>query len=195
MEIFTRDTAIEWDKKNRILHDQILGWMSPIDPSHEVRRMQDTLCNECHECPSYHTQHNPASYPFSLIENTYMAKCFCYPLTHRGRVTHICVGNLTIIGSDNGLSPGRHQAIIRTNAGISLIGLLGTNFSEILIKIKTFSFKKMRSKVSSGKRRPSCLGLNVLILLYIRIHMQTEVEPMLCKKHRYCKFNAHSLAA
>ena len=31
-------------------------------------------------------------------------------LTHWGRVTHICVGNLTIIGSDNGLSPGRRQA-------------------------------------------------------------------------------------
>ena len=43
-------------------------------------------------------------------------------LTHRGRVTHICVGNLTIIGSDNGLSPGRRQAIIWTNAGILLIG-------------------------------------------------------------------------
>ena len=33
-------------------------------------------------------------------------------LTHLGRMTHICVGNLTIIGSDNGLSPGRRQAII-----------------------------------------------------------------------------------
>ena len=85
-----------------------------------------------------------------------------YFLTHWGRVTHICVGNLTIIGSDNGLSPGRRQAIIRTNAVILSIGPLGTNFSEILIKIITFSFKKMRSKVSSGKRRPSCLGLNVL---------------------------------
>ena len=29
----------------------------------------------------------------------------CVALTHWGRVTHICVGNLTIIGSDNGLSP------------------------------------------------------------------------------------------
>ena len=35
-----------------------------------------------------------------------------FSLTHWGRVMHICVGNLTIIGSDNGLSPGRHQAII-----------------------------------------------------------------------------------
>ena len=42
---------------------------------------------------------------------------------------------LSIIGSDNGLSPGRRQAIIWTNAGILLIEPLGTNFSEILIEI------------------------------------------------------------
>ena len=34
-----------------------------------------------------------------------------------GRVTHICVGNLTSIGPDKGLSPGRRQAIAWTNAG------------------------------------------------------------------------------
>ena len=34
-------------------------------------------------------------------------------------------------GSDNGLSPGRRQAIIWTNAGILLIGPLGTNINEI----------------------------------------------------------------
>ena len=79
-----------------------------------------------------------------------------------GRVTHICVSKLTIIGSDNGLSPDRRQAIIWTNAGILLIGPLGTNFSEILIEILTFSFTKMCLKVSSAKRRPFCLGLNVL---------------------------------
>ena len=45
------------------------------------------------------------------------------------------VGNLTIIGSGNGLSPGGHQAIIWTIAGIVLIGPLGTYLSEILIKI------------------------------------------------------------
>ena len=56
-------------------------------------------------------------------------------LIHWGRVTHICVGNLTIIGPDNGLSPGRRQAIIWTNDWILLIGPLGTNFSEILIEI------------------------------------------------------------
>ena len=72
-------------------------------------------------------------------------------LTHWGRVTHICVDKLTIIGSDNGLSPGRRQAIIWTNAGILLIGPLGTNFSEFLSQILTFSFNKMRLKVSSAK--------------------------------------------
>ena len=39
-------------------------------------------------------------------------------LTHWGRVTHICIGKWTIFGSDNGLSPGRRQTIIWTNAGI-----------------------------------------------------------------------------
>ena len=77
-------------------------------------------------------------------------------------MTHICVSKLIIIGSDNGLSPGRRQAIIWTNAGILLIGPLGTNFNEILIEIHIFSFKKMHLKMLSGKRRPFCLGLNVL---------------------------------
>ena len=75
---------------------------------------------------------------------------------------HICVGKLTIIGSNNGLSPSRRQAIIRTNDGILFIGPLGTNFNEILIEIHTFSFKKMHLKMSSAKRRLFRLGLNVL---------------------------------
>ena len=65
-------------------------------------------------------------------------------LTHWGRVTHICVGNLTI------------------NAGILLFGPLVTNFSEIWIEFRTFSFTKMHLKTSSGKWRPFCFGLNVL---------------------------------
>ena len=64
----------------------------------------------------------------------YILYCQLYVLLIQwGRVTHICVDNLTSIGSDNGLSPGRLQAIIWTNAGILLIGPLWTNFSEILI--------------------------------------------------------------
>ena len=84
-------------------------------------------------------------------------------LTHWGRVTHICVSILAIIGSDNGLSPGRRQAIIWTNAGILLIRTLGTNFSEILGEIHSFSFSKMHLKMSSAKWRLFGLGLNELI--------------------------------
>ena len=76
---------------------------------------------------------------------------------------HICVDNLTIIGSDYGLLPVQRQAIIWTNAGILLIGPLGTYFIEILIGIQTFSFKKMHLKMSSVKWHPFCLGLNVLM--------------------------------
>ena len=83
-------------------------------------------------------------------------------LTHWDRMTHMCVSKLTIIGSDNDLSPDRRQAVIYINAGLFLIGPLGANFFEILIEILTFSLKKMRMKVSSAKRRPFCLGLNVL---------------------------------
>ena len=84
-------------------------------------------------------------------------------LTHWGRVTHIC---LTIIGSDNGLLPGScgwRQAIIWINAGILLIGPLGTIFCEILIKIHIFSLKKMHLKMLSVKWQPFCLGTNVLL--------------------------------
>ena len=84
------------------------------------------------------------------------------PLTYWGQVMHICVSKQTIIGSDNGLAPGRRQAIIWTNAGILSIGTLGTNFSEILIEIQIFSFKKMGLNVSSAKWRTFCLGLYVL---------------------------------
>ena len=87
-------------------------------------------------------------------------------LTHWGRVTHICVSKLATIGSDNGLSPGRRQAIIWINDGKLVIGPLGTNFSEILIEIHTFSFKKMHLKMSSRKWRPFCFGLNVLKVHY-----------------------------
>ena len=45
--------------------------------------------------------------------------------------------------------PIRRQAIIYTNAGLLLIGHLATNFSEILIKIRNFSFAKTHLKIPS----------------------------------------------
>ena len=73
------------------------------------------------------------------------------PTINSQRLSRACMLNkLTIISSDNGLAPGRYQAIIWTNAGILLIGSLGRNFSEILIQIHTFSFKKIHLQISSG---------------------------------------------
>ena len=83
-------------------------------------------------------------------------------------MTHICVSKLTTIGSDNGLSPGRRQANICTNAGILLIGPLGTNFSENLIEIYTFSFRKMHFEnivweMASILSQPQCVNGLMLI--------------------------------
>ena len=77
------------------------------------------------------------------------------------QVKHLCISKLTIIGSDNGLSPSQRQANIWTNAGISLIWTLGSNFSEILTKIRTYSFKKMHLKMSSVEWQQICCGLIV----------------------------------
>ena len=75
---------------------------------------------------------------------------------------HICDSNLTVINLDNGLSHEQCQTIIWTNAGMLLTWNLGTNFSEILIEIYTFSFKRMHLKMSCAKCQPFCLVLIAL---------------------------------
>ena len=105
---------------------------------------------------------NISRFPYNSVWHNLIYSVMIAQLTHCGRVMHKCVRKLAIIGSDNGLSPDRRQAIIWTNAGILLTGPLGTNVSEILIEILTFLFKKMPLNTSSAKWRPFCLGLNVL---------------------------------
>ena len=102
----------------------------------------------------------------------------------------ICVGKLTIIGSDNGLSPGRRQAIIWTNAGILLIRTLGTNFNEILSEIQSFSFSKMHLKMSSAKWRLFGIGFNELMLYTSqtgRVFFDTLNVTHVVSSYRYCK--------
>ena len=108
-------------------------------------------------------------------------------LTHWGWVTHMCVSNISIIGSDNGLSPGRRWAIIWTNAVILLIEPLATSFSEILIRIHTFSFRKIHLKMSSGKWRPCCLGLNVLSNHWVTNKQQAITSTMLLDATWHCQ--------
>ena len=103
--------------------------------------------------------------------------------------THICISKLTTsIGSDNGLSPDRRQAIIWTNTEILLTGPIGTNFSEILLEFLIFSLKKTRLKVSSAKWQPFCLDLNVLIfmamstssVLWLEYSGKTTIKSLIC---------------
>ena len=115
-------------------------------------------------------------------------------LTHWGRVTHICVSELTIIGSDNGLSPGRRQVIIWNNAGLLLIEPLGTNFSEISIGSQIFSFKKMHLRMSSGKWRPFCLGFNVLRVRFVHGSCSVVFGYGLVQAYCYISFRVTSLA-
>ena len=113
-----------------------------------------------------------------------------YTWTHWGRVTHICVSRLNIIGSDNGLAPDRRQAIIWTNDGILSIWPSGTNISEMLSEIHAFSFKKMHFKMSYGKWRQCWLGLNVLThpdqlvhicVRYAIIDLEHGLSPVCCQ--------------
>ena len=79
---------------------------------------------------------------------------------------------LTIIASDNGLSPGRRQVIIWNNAGILSIGLLGTNFSEILIEILIFQENVLESVVcemATILSRSQCVKWKIHLCGYVHI--------------------------
>ena len=58
--------------------------------------------------------------------------------------------NRVSIGSVKGLSPIRCQGNIYTNARLLSIGPLGTNFSDIIIKMQNFSFTQMHLQMWSG---------------------------------------------
>ena len=109
----------------------------------------------------------------------------------------IYVSSVTIISSDNGLLPGRHQTIIWTSAGVLLIGPLGTNFSEIVVATHTFSFRKMHLKMLSGKwrpfSRPHCVNTNSkskswhgeCCLIVIVGNMMLSLLPIITRKSQW----------
>ena len=128
----------------RSSHDNALRWM-PQDLTGDKSTLVQVMA-WCRQATSHYLRQCWISFlsPYGVARPHCKNRYFTNTLSNTvwnlwGRVTHIYVGNLTIIGSDNGLAPvsalGRRQAIIRTNAGILLIGSLGSNFSEILIKI------------------------------------------------------------
>ena len=79
-----------------------------------------------------------------------------YVVTPKYNMTHICVGNLTIIGSDYGFVPGRRQTITRSNAHVLPVGPLhllpmgplGTNFGETWTNADLLSIEPILNKIS-----------------------------------------------
>ena len=81
------------------------------------------------------------------------------PLTHWGRVTHICVSKLAIIAPDVAWSAPSHNL----NQWWNIVNSNHRNKRQWKLKRNhIFSFKKMHLKISAAKWRPFCLGLNVL---------------------------------
>ena len=94
---------------------------------------------------------------------------------------YICVSELGTIGSGDGLSPVRHQAITWTNAVLLSIRLLGMNFSEIWIETQNFSFMKMHLKMLSVKWRPFCPG-TACVTLWRHVRMGHKGDPSFSRR-------------
>ena len=140
----------------------------PDDIGYAVPRNEDRLLLYCDLCHKYIMQRiNEVSMRQTTFLNSFfsyetfciMVKFHLFPmvqLTHLPQCHIYTPLNWAIIGSGNGLSPIRHQAITWTNAGLLSIGQiqwnqLGTNFSEIWIRVLSFSFKKMHLQIPSAK--------------------------------------------
>ena len=107
---------------------------------------------------------------FKYQRNIFVLEMKHSRLTHWGRVTHICVSKLRIIGSDNGLSPGRRQAIIWTNAGILLIWPF-RNKLQWNVNRNSYIFSDENAfedvnEMADILSRPQCVKENVMLLLH-----------------------------
>ena len=142
--------------------------MGYISDSHWWRYSLDTLSRNTDGSPrdrsylhtaTHHTAHNHASYWQNGNKWKRRFRAFMVNMNKRQQVMQCIPWNIcyveiyVIVGSDNSLLPGRRQAILWINAGILLIGSLETNFSEILIEIYIFLFRKCiwkcRQKIGS----------------------------------------------
>ena len=104
--------------------------------------------------------------PSIYSSQTWSVMCLqmSYHLTYWGRVTHICVSKLTSSALDIGLSPGRHEAIIWTNAGIFLIRTRLRNKLQWNLKqyscifIQESAFENVVWKMAAILPRPQCFN-------------------------------------
>ena len=108
----------------------------------------------------------------SLLQKGRCLKTYCCPMTD------ICFSRLCTIGSGDGLSPHRRQALTSTNVGLLSIRPEGTHFNEILFQNQIFSFNKMPLKMWSAIWQPFFIGLNVIIMGCVTSRRGTEKLPL-----------------
>ena len=115
-------------------------------------------CRVCYDFVPVESTHILHVYFIGIV--TIIWKLRCQYINHEEH-EYICVSKLTIVGSVNGLPPGRCAKQL-FEPMLEYCGRLGTNFRDIVIGIYIFSLMKLHLKTSSAKCRPFCLGLNVL---------------------------------
>ena len=81
----------------------------------------------------------------------------CLTCSKQQRFISVLFWAVLVLSWLNSLKPGGAYICRWTGFGF------GTNFLGILIKMETFSLRKMHLKMSSAKWQPFCLGLCVLI--------------------------------
>ena len=89
----------------------------------------------------------------------FVSASMCF-LTHRGRVPHESIRNLSVAGSDNGLSHVHCQNIPKSIVAYCKLSL-ESNFKEIVITVHAFTFKNIHLKVSAALVCHFDIGLQV----------------------------------
>ena len=112
-------------------------------------------------------------------------------LTHWGQVTHICVSNLTIIGSDNGLSPGGHQPNHYLHQHWNIVNWILGNKLQWNIQWEISSFWKMAAVLSQPLcvlnyvlfRKCYCRHSFVQNLIFAAWYLVHESEDLIYRCH------------
>ena len=109
----------------------------------------------------------PTNHTITPVPVKELGKVTCTKLqqntTKRGGVTHIRVSTLTIMGSDNGLSPGCHQAIIWTKCRNIVNWILRNKlqwnvYRNLYICVQENAFEIVVMKLTAILSRPQCVN-------------------------------------
>ena len=99
----------------------------------------------------------------NMFEKNFHNRKMSIAIAHWGRVTHICVDKLIIIGSDNGLSPDRRQASHYLNQCSIIVNWILANIFQwkfnqnTAIFIEDYARENVVCEMASTLSRPQCV--------------------------------------